>query len=98
MKILLSYSRSIFWTVGVITVLLGLTTLATAARRAADHPASAAFGASLALFIVGVGTVTCLAARALRKQGRFAKTLVAFASIYNLLIFPIGTVAGAVGL
>jgi hypothetical protein len=98
MKILLSYARSTFWTVAALTVLLGLLQLITAVRHIASRPAAAIFTACFALLIASVGTVTGLAARALRRQGRFARTLVALASVYNLLIFPFGTVAAAVAL
>lgn len=102
MKILLSYTRSTFWTIGVITGLFGLVRLlprhAATAHHAATKHGSDAVTVTLVLVMISFGVLTCLAARALRRQGRFAKTLVAFASIYSLLIFPFGTVAGVVGL
>jgi hypothetical protein len=98
MKILMSYARSTFWTVGIITLLMGLTFLPFLARHSFRHPISILFAILFWLFMEGVGAVTCLAARALKKQGRFSRTLVALGSLYNLLIFPFGTVAGAVGI
>lgn len=96
-EILLSYTRSTFWTVAVVTTLLGLSTLVTT-RHAADRPIPAAITVFVALFVVGTGTVTGLAARALRRRGRFARTLVVLAGIYNLPLFPFGTVAAVVAL
>ncbi|HXR15150.1 MAG TPA: M50 family metallopeptidase [Terriglobales bacterium] len=98
MKILMSYARSMFWTVGIITLLTGLTFLPSFVRRAAGRPAWIVLWACFLFFMEGVGVITCLAARALKRQGRLAKTLVLLGSLYNLLIFPFGTVAGAVGI
>jgi hypothetical protein len=98
MKILLSYTRTIFWTVGVITVIVGLTIVASAVSHLAKRPVYAVVELCFSLLPTGTGAVTCLAARALRRQGRFARTLVAVASVYTLILFPFGTVAGAAGL
>jgi hypothetical protein len=98
MKILMSYARSTFWTVGIVTLLIGLTFLPFLLRHALRRPVSIVIAVCFWCCMEGVGVVTCLAARALKKQGRFAKTLVVLASLYNLLLFPFGTVAGAVGL
>jgi hypothetical protein len=98
MKILISYARGMFWTVGIITLLTGLTFLPSFVRRAAGRPAWIVLWACFLFFMEGGGVVTCVAARALKRQGRFAKTLVLLGSLYNLLIFPFGTVAGAVGI
>ncbi len=98
MKILLSYARSTFWTIGIVTVLLSASVLVSAVLQAGTKPIHAVAGVIVSMIVGGFGAVTCLAARALRKQGRFAKTMVAFASIYSLPIFPFGTVAGGAGL
>ena len=88
MKVLLSYARSTFWTVAVVTVLFGLSVLVTAALQARSRPVSAIVGTCLGLFITTAGTVTGLAARALRRQGRFAKTLVRICQYLQLAHLP----------
>jgi len=52
----------------------------------------------ICLVSVAMGVISCLAARAWRHQKRFARPLVAFSSLFSLILFPFGTAAGAVGL
>jgi len=95
MKALLSYARNTFWTVGIVIILTSLAALATGIARDRRHLVAKII---VTLIFAGFGVVICLGARAIRRQGRFARATVACASFFNLLIFPFGTVAGAVGL
>jgi hypothetical protein len=100
MRPLLSYARSTFWTIGIVQILAGLYLAVAAAVRppAASRPYAVAIVSLIALLIIALGALSCLAARALRHNKRFSKPLVAINSIFNLFFFPFGTVAGAVGL
>ena len=101
MRLLVSYTRSIFWTIGIIEILAGLLLTVDMAVRQPKSPRpviTAAVLIAFGLVSVGMGVLFCFAARALRHQKRFAKPLVAISSIFSLVLFPFGTVAGAVGL
>jgi hypothetical protein len=100
MRSLLSYTRSVFWTVGIVNILLGLL---IAIRSFGPHSPTAkphvgeimlGFG----LVVVALGTLSCFAAMAFRHRNGFSKPLIAMNSLINLLLFPFGTVAGAAGL
>jgi hypothetical protein len=100
MQQLVGYARSVFWTVGVIQILAGLYVAFTIGfgHRTSSHPVAVAAAILLCFLVVGLGILSCLAARAWRHKTRFAKPLVAISSLLCLIAFPFGTVAGAVGL
>ncbi len=100
MRSLLSYTRSVFWAVGIVDILLGLV---IAIRSFGPHSPTAkphvgeimlGFG----LVVVALGTLSCFAAMAFRHKNGFSKPLIAMNSLINLLLFPFGTVAGVAGL
>ncbi len=100
MQQLVGYARSVFWTVGVIQVLAGVYLAFTAAfeNRSDPDPVRLAVAIVISLLLIAVGSLSCLAARAWRRQTRFARPLVTISSLLCLIAFPFGTVAGAVGL
>jgi len=102
MRPLASYARSIFWVLGILQILAGLfMAVDIAVRRQPAHPHSAgviAISVAICLLIAALGVLSCLAARAWRRKEFFAKPLVAISSVFSLIYFPFGTVAGAVGL
>jgi len=104
MRSLAGYARSTFWTVGIVQILAVAYAAVSFALRhpAPGHAAPTAvrylvFAVVLGL-LMGVGALFCFAAWAWRHQKRFARPLVAVASLLNLVIVPFGTVAGVVGL
>src|SRR5712692_1401602 len=100
MQSLMSYARSTFWTIGIIQILFGLYFAIAVAisQKPATRPHTAALVIGVGLLTFALGALSCLAARAWRHKKRFARPLVAINSVFSLLFFPFGTVAGAVGL
>jgi len=97
MRLLVGYARSTFWTIGILQILIGLYLAAVTALHP-PAPPLAGFRITGGLLTVAFGVLSCLGAKALRHQKRFAKPLVAISSILSLPLFPFGTAAGAVGL
>jgi tetratricopeptide (TPR) repeat protein len=97
MHFLLSYTRSIFWITGIIQIVVGLFVLAALFGKR-QRPILVIVTVVAGLLVVAFGALCCQAARALRHKKRFSRTVVAIASICNLIVFPFGTVAGATGL
>ncbi len=99
MRILANYARSTFWTIGMIQILLGgYAAITTAIRPDRSSGLIHALAILLLLLIAGLGVLSCLAASAWRRQKTHATPLVAIASIFSLIFFPFGTVAGITGL
>lgn len=100
MRSLVSYARSVFWTVGLVDVLLGvylaIRSFGTHSPKARPHAAE--FMLAIGLATVALGVLSCFAAMAFRHRNRFSKPLIAMNSLVTLLLFPFGTVAGGVGL
>jgi Peptidase family M50 len=99
MRSLVSYTRSVFWTVGIVYVLVGLF---VALRRAFHHPHTTrphagAIILAVSLLPMALGALSCLAAMAFRHRNRFSKPLIAMNSLLTLVLFPFGTVAAVVG-
>lgn len=100
MQVLASYARSTFWTIGIVQILLGLYLGVTAAlsHQPASRPRAAAIVLFLGFLNVAMGSWSCLAAWAWRRQARFARLIVAVNSVFSLVLIPFGTVAGLAGL
>jgi hypothetical protein len=92
--------RSIFWTIGIVEILIGLYSAFLSVGRLPPtaKPHARAFLLAFSLAAVALGTLSCLAARAFRHRNRFSRPLIAMNSLLSLLYFPFGTIAGAVGL
>jgi Peptidase family M50 len=100
MRSLLSYTRSLYWTLGIVYILTGLF---VAVRSFGPHgptagPHAAAMVFAIGLLSVALGALSCFAAQAFRHRNVFSKPLIAMNSLVTLLLFPFGTVAGTVGL
>ncbi len=98
MRSLLSYTRSVFWAVGIVEILAGIAIPVLAWRSVPAKPHALLAVILIALLGVGLGALSCLAARAFRHKSRFSCPLIALNSILNLPYFPFGTAAGAMGL
>ena len=101
MRQLASFARSMFWTFGVMQALAGVYLMVAPFFRtvkATKHPTSPFLWIWIGLLFALPGFLSCFAAYRWRHNLRFARPLVGVASFCNLLLFPFGTVAGAVGL
>jgi hypothetical protein len=100
MRSLVSYARTVFWTVGIVSILAGLViafgSLGPPSTTAKPH--AVAIILTVSLLIVAQGVLSCLAARAFRHRGSSSRPLIATSSVLILFLFPFGTVAGIVGL
>jgi hypothetical protein len=99
MRSLLSYTRSVFWTVGIVDILAGLYIVVRSFGHipATARPHAHAIVLAIGLLSVALGTLSCLAARAFRHRNLFSRPLIAMNSVICLPLFPFGTVAGAMG-
>lgn len=95
-----SYARGVFWVLGALHILTGLYFWFF---DKLDGPLSQAsiYGlvhAVVSVGIISIGAILCGAAFAWHRKTSWARPLVALASLIQLIYFPIGTAAGAVGL
>jgi hypothetical protein len=100
MRSLVSYTRSLFWTLGIVYMLTGLF---VAVRSFGHHsptarPHAGAIVLGIGLFSVALGALSCLAAQAFRHRNGFSKPLIVMNSLVTMLLFPFGTVAGVMGI
>jgi Peptidase family M50 len=99
MRSLLSYARSVFWTVGIVDILAGLYIVVRSFGHipATAKPHAQAYLLAIGLLSMSLGALSCFAARAFRHRNLFSRPLIAMNSTICLIFFPFGTVAGAVG-
>jgi hypothetical protein len=98
MPSLLSYARSTFWMIGIVEIVFGLYMAVAVRPTLSSRPHATALLIAIGLLLASMGALSCLAAKALSREKRFTRPLVAINSILSLLLFPFGTVAGLVGL
>jgi hypothetical protein len=87
---------------GIVQILFGVVMMVSSRPPGLEGSSLARHTSAIVvvagLMMVSIGAFSCFAATALRRNRRFARSLVAINSIASLPLFPFGTAAGAVGL